>query len=44
MRLSRRDWLRKKQRERLLREQNVLVQPGYFYDFERAGISGAESC
>lgn len=23
--------------ERLLREANVLVQPGYFYDFERAG-------
>ncbi len=23
--------------ERLLRESNVLVQPGYFYDFERAG-------
>jgi aspartate/methionine/tyrosine aminotransferase len=23
--------------ERLLRDANVLVQPGYFYDFERAG-------
>jgi len=23
--------------ERLLRERNVLVQPGYFYDFERSG-------
>jgi aspartate/methionine/tyrosine aminotransferase len=23
--------------ERLLRQSNVLVQPGYFYDFERAG-------
>ncbi|MES1258868.1 MAG: pyridoxal phosphate-dependent aminotransferase [Acidobacteriota bacterium] len=23
--------------ERLLREHNVLVQPGYFYDFERSG-------
>jgi len=23
--------------EKLLRESNVLVQPGYFYDFERAG-------
>ena len=23
--------------ERLLREYNVLVQPGYFYDFERSG-------
>jgi hypothetical protein len=23
--------------ERLLREQKVLVQPGYFYDFERSG-------
>jgi alanine-synthesizing transaminase len=23
--------------ERLLRESNVLVQPGYFYDFERSG-------
>jgi hypothetical protein len=23
--------------ERLLREQRVLVQPGYFYDFERSG-------
>lgn len=23
---------------RLLREQNVLVQPGYFYDFENAGL------
>jgi alanine-synthesizing transaminase len=23
--------------ERLLREKNVLVQPGYFYDFERSG-------
>lgn len=23
--------------ERLLRESNVLAQPGYFYDFERAG-------
>ena len=21
----------------LLRERNVLVQPGYFYDFERSG-------
>lgn len=24
--------------ERLLRERNVLVQPGYFYDFERSGV------
>ena len=23
--------------ERLLRQHNVLVQPGYFYDFERSG-------
>jgi alanine-synthesizing transaminase len=23
--------------ERLLRDHNVLVQPGYFYDFERSG-------